>query len=280
MGQREGHSPQCLTHVFSSLLGFYIAGGLVLLVRVPLGVPQKGKLTGQVADALEIGVGQPQNGIRLHERHSGKDVVGDVAAAVNDHIGGDLTQAVDEFPRLHLVVGRVGVLILALEHPQHGEVAETLMGDQIVLDQILRHMGGGQYAPEGALALQLRRRADAGQHGGGHITEQEDHIPTLICQILGQPHGYGGLAAAGTAPHRQHPAALFLLLIGVLLACPAGKNAGFLKIQHQATSSDSVGASVSAVSLGSAGGSDSTGFSSGSSSGSGSGGYSSRIISS
>ena len=154
------------------------------------------------------------------------------------------------------------------------------MGDQIVLDQNLRHMGGGQYAPEGALALQLRRRADAGQHGGGHIAEQEDHIPAPIRQILGQPHGHGGLAAAGAAPHRQHPAALLLLLTGVLLACPAGKNTGFFEVQHQATSPDSVVASVSAVSLGAAGGSASAGFSSGSSSGPGSGGYSSRMISS
>ena len=280
MGQREGHCPQRLTHVIPGLLGLYIAGGLVLLVRIPFGIPQEGKLAGQVADALEVGVGQPQDGIRLHERHSGEDVVGDVTAAVNDHIGSDLPQAVDELPRLHLVVRRVGVLILSLEHPQHGEVTQAFVGDQVVLDQILRHMGGGQHAPEGTLALQICRRADTGKHWGCHVAEKEDHIPALVGQILGQPHGHGGLAAAGAAPHRQHPAALILLLTGVLLATSSGKNTRFLEVQHQATSSVFAGASVSAVSLESAAGSDSAGFSCGFSSGSGSGGYNSRMISS
>ena len=143
MGQREGHCPQRLTHVIPGLLGLYIAGGLVLLVRIPFGIPQEGKLAGQVADALEVGVGQPQDGIRLHERHSGEDVVGNVTAAVNDHIGCDSPQAVDELPHLHLVVRRVGVLILSLEHSQHCEIAQALVGDQIVFDQVFRHMGCG-----------------------------------------------------------------------------------------------------------------------------------------
>ena len=65
-----------------------------------------------------------------------RDVIGDIAGAVDDHIGGDLTQTADEFLGLLLGAGRVGILVLALSQPQYGQIGQLFVGGQVVLDEV------------------------------------------------------------------------------------------------------------------------------------------------
>lgn len=252
MGQYEGHIAQRLSNLLPGLLGLHIGRDFVLFIRIPLGVFQQRKLAGEIADALKVCIGQPQDGVCLHQRHGGEDVIGNVAAAIDHHIGGDFTQAIDEFSGLRFTIGRIGVLVFALEHPQNGQVSQPFVGNEIVLDQVFGHMGSGQYASQRPLTLQLRRRANTGQHGGSHITQEQDNISLFVRQIFGDLHRHGSLAAAGAAPDGHYAALLKLRGCG-FLAGRAGENTVFLKFQHQEASLSSVdpasGTSASSVSV-------------------------------
>lgn len=61
---------QCPCHVVTSLLGFDIAGGLILLIQIPARVLQERELAGQVADGFQVGVGETKDSVRFHQRHS------------------------------------------------------------------------------------------------------------------------------------------------------------------------------------------------------------------
>ena len=107
-----------------------------MLVLVPFQFSQERKLTGEVSDRFQVAACKLQNAVRFHQRHSGENVVCDVAGAINDHIGYDLTESADEFLRLLLGAGRIGVLVFFLAKTQHRQVRQALEGGQIVLDEI------------------------------------------------------------------------------------------------------------------------------------------------
>ena len=176
----------------------------------------------------------------------------------------------------HITVGRVGVLRLAFEQSQNGEIPQPFMGGKIVFDQTVGYMSGCQYAAQGTLVLKIPGRADAGQHGGRHVAEEKNRVFMLAGKVLCDSCGDGGFAAAGAAPHSQYTTLvlLLILLVSILVLRRAGKDATFFEVQHQATSSDSVGvsASVPSESLASETASSRVASSWGVSSGSGSGG--------
>ena len=124
----EGNASQHLTDAVRRLEGLDVGRRLVLLVLIPVQFPKERELAGQVANGFQVAVGQPEDAVGLHERHGGEDVIGDIAGAVDDHIGGDLTQAADEFLRLLLGAGCVGILVFPLAQPQHGQVGQLLVG--------------------------------------------------------------------------------------------------------------------------------------------------------
>lgn len=125
-----------MTDTVGSLQRLDIGRSFILLVLVPVQFPEERELAGQVPDGLQIAVGQPEDAVGLHERHGGEDVIGDIAGAVDDHIGGDLTQTADEFLGLLLGAGRVGILVLALSQPQYGQIGQLFVGGQVVLDEV------------------------------------------------------------------------------------------------------------------------------------------------
>ena len=104
------------------------------------------------------------------------------------------------------------------------------MGDAVVTHESLRHMGGGEDATEGVFAIQIGGRADAGQHGRGHVTQHQRHIALLIRQMLGQLHSHGGFAGAGAAPYRQHLIFILRLLFRYFFGSAAGENTVFDEI--------------------------------------------------
>ena len=136
MRELEGNASQHLTDAVCRLEGLDIGRCLVLLILIPVQLPKERELAGQVTDGFQVAVGQPEDAVGLHERHGGEDVIGDIAGAVDDHIGGDLTQAADELLCLLLGAGRIGVLVFPLAQPQHGQVGQLLVGGQVVLDEI------------------------------------------------------------------------------------------------------------------------------------------------
>ena len=250
MGQGKGYGAQRLPNLLPGLPGLDIAGNLVLLLRIPFGIPEKRELAGEIAHRFQIGVRKPQNAVGFHERHGGEDVVGDIAAAVRHHKGRDFPQIVQKLLRLGLLIGRVGVLVLSFFHAEDGEVFVLFQRHQIVLDERLRHMGGGKNTAQRMLALKLRGRADAGQHGGGHIAEKKHHVFLPVGKVLCKLHGSDGLSAAGGAPNGKDSFLRLLLRRGILLWHLAGEDALFLKVQHHCTSL-SAGASDAVLSSGS-----------------------------
>lgn len=85
-----------------------------------------------LSDRFQVTAGKLQNAVRLHQRHSGENVVCDVAGAINDHVGYDLTESADEFLRLLLGAGRIGVLVFFLTKAKHRQVRQTFEGTQPV----------------------------------------------------------------------------------------------------------------------------------------------------
>ena len=250
MGQGKGYGAQRLSDLLPGLPGLHVPGNLVLLLRIPFGIPEQWELTGKIAYGFQIGVCKAQDAVGLHERHGGKDVVGDIAAAVRHHERGDFSQIIQKFLCLSLLIGRVGVLVLTLFHAEDGEVFVLFQRHQIVLDERLRHMGGGKNTAQRMLALKLRGRADAGQHGGGHIAEKKHHVFLPVGKVLCKLHGSDGLSAAGGAPNGKDSFLRLLLRRGILLWHLAGEDALFLKVQHHCTSL-SAGASDAVLSSGS-----------------------------
>lgn len=109
---------------------------VILLVLIPVQFPEERELAGQVTDGLQVAVGQPEDAVSLHKRHGREDVIGDVAGAIDDHIGGDLTQTADEFFGLLLGTSRIGVLVFTFSQPQHGQIGQLFVGGQVVFDEI------------------------------------------------------------------------------------------------------------------------------------------------
>ena len=58
IGKLEGDASQNLTDAVSGLKGFDIGCSLILLVLIPVQFPEKRELAGQVADGLQVTVGQ------------------------------------------------------------------------------------------------------------------------------------------------------------------------------------------------------------------------------
>ena len=207
--------------------------------------PKERELAGQVADGFQVAVGQPEDAVGLHERHGGEDVIGNIAGAVDDHIGGDLTQAADEFLRLLLGAGCVGILVFPLAQPQHGQVGQLLVGGQVVLDEIHGDPLGGEDAAQGFVALQFRGRADAGHHRGGHIAEQQRHILFLGRQMLCDLYRSHSFATAGASPDGKDSTAGFLGDFNLLRLCAAVKQASFHEVHSAAASLSAAGSAPS-----------------------------------
>ena len=68
----------------------------------------------------------------MYQRCSGENIVCNVAAAVHDDIGRDLTQAVQQLYHLLLRKGRSAVLVLPFEQPQYRKAAVALKGDKVM----------------------------------------------------------------------------------------------------------------------------------------------------
>ena len=240
------------------LIGLHIGCHLILLVHVPLRPVQQRELTCKVVDALGVAVGKAQDTVRLHQRNGGENIVGDVAAAVHDDIGRDLTQAVQQLYHLLLRKWRSAVLVLPFEQPQYRKAAVALKGDKVMLDEVLADTGGCQDAGKRAIALQSVRGTDARQHGSGHVTEQKDDIFLPGGEHFCDLHRRYCLSAAGAAPDRQHTAAVILLL---RFLCVALKDAGLSEI-HPVTSLSGVAAAGSATSPSSMGSSSGSAYNS------------------
>ena len=236
MRELESDAPKHLTDAVRRLEGLDVGRRLILLVLIPVQFPKERELAGQVANGFQVAVGQPEDAVGLHERHGGEDVIGNIAGAVDDHIGGDLTQAADEYLRLLLGAGCVGILVFPLAQPQHGQVEQLLVGGQVVLDEIHGDSLGGEDAAQGFVALQLRGPADAGHHGGGHIAEQQRHILFLGRQMLCDLHRGHGLTAAGASPDGKDSAVGFLDDFNLLRLCAAVKQASFHEVHSAAAS--------------------------------------------
>ena len=61
MRELEGNAPKYLTDAVGSLQRLDIGRGFILLVLVPVQFPEERELAGQVADGLQIAVGQPED---------------------------------------------------------------------------------------------------------------------------------------------------------------------------------------------------------------------------
>ena len=240
------------------LIGLHIGRHLILLVYIPLSIFQQRKLTGEVADAFGVAVGKTQDIVCFHQRHGGEDIVGDVAAAVHDNIGRDLTQPVQQLHHLLLREGRGAVFVLQFEESQRCEIAVVLEGDEVMFDEVFADAGGGKDAGKRAFALQSVRMADARQHGSAHIAEQKDNIFLLGGERLCDLYRCHRFPTAGAAPDRQHTAAVILLL---RLLCVALKDAGLSEI-HPVTSLSGISAVGSAASPSSMGSSSGSAYSS------------------
>lgn len=148
---------------------------LVLLVHVPLGPVQQRELTCKVVDAFRVAVGKAQDTVRLHQRNGGENIVSNVAAAVHDDIGCDLTQAVQQLYHLLLRKGRGAVLVLPFEQPQYRKAAVALKGDKVMLDKVLADTAAARTPAREPLLS----RASAGQmHGSmGAAMSQSRRMP-------------------------------------------------------------------------------------------------------
>ena len=69
MRKLESDAPKYLTDAVCRLEGLDIGRGFILLVLVPVQFPEERELAGQLADGLQIAVGQPEDAVGLHERH-------------------------------------------------------------------------------------------------------------------------------------------------------------------------------------------------------------------
>lgn len=96
-------------------------------------------------------------------------------------VGYDLTESADEFLRLLLGAGRIGVLVFFLTKAKHRQVRQALEGGQIVFDEIYGDVLSGKDTAEGSIYRQFRGRANAGHHRRGHITEEQHRIFLLGC---------------------------------------------------------------------------------------------------
>ena len=211
-----------------------------MLVYIPLSIFQQRKLTGEVADAFGVAVGKTQDIVCFHQRHGGEDIVGDVAAAVHDNIGRDLTQPVQQLHHLLLREGRGAVFVLQFEESQRCEIAVVLEGDEVMFDEVFADAGGGKDAGKRAFALQSVRMADARQHGSAHIAEQKDNIFLLGGERLCDLYRCHRFPTAGAAPDRQHTTAVILHFRFLRIAL---KDAGFSEI-HSVTSLSGAAGSV------------------------------------
>ena len=247
MRKLESDAPKYLTDAVCRLEGLDIGRRLVLLVLIPVQFPKERELAGKIADGFQVAVGQPEDAVGLHERHGGEDVIGDIAGAVDDHIGGNFSQAADEFLCLLLGAGSIGVLVFSLAKPQHSQVGQLLVGGQVVLDEIHGDPLGGEDAAQGFVALQLRGWADAGHHGGGHIAEQQRHILFLGRQMLCDLYRSHSFATAGASPDGQDSAAGFLGDFHLLWLRTAVKEGSFHEV-HSASASLSAAGSAPSLS--------------------------------
>ena len=119
------------------------------------------------------------------------------------------------------------------------------MGGQVVLDEIHGDPLGGEDAAQGFVALQLRGRADAGHHGGGHIAEQQRHIFLLGRQMLCDLHRGYGFAAAGASPHGENAATGLHNRFQFLRFSVSTKQASFDEIHSPAASLSAAGSAPS-----------------------------------
>src|SRR5699024_9633734 len=69
MGQGNGCRTQCMPNLLPGFMGFYIAGYLVLLICIPLGIPKQRELAGEIAYRFEIGTRKAKNIICFHKGH-------------------------------------------------------------------------------------------------------------------------------------------------------------------------------------------------------------------
>ncbi|MPM53898.1 hypothetical protein SDC9_100668 [bioreactor metagenome] len=79
--------------------------------------------------------------------------MGDIAAAVDDDIRGDVAEMVQKLGRQLLSIGRVGEYILAFEHAEKGQVAHLFQGDAVLPDEGVGDMGRRENTSEGAFTL-------------------------------------------------------------------------------------------------------------------------------
>lgn len=64
-------------------------------------------------------------------------------------------------------------------------------------------MSGGEDAAEAAFAVEIGARADAAQHGRGHIAQQQSHRLFEVGEVFGDLDRDGGLSACRSAPHGE-----------------------------------------------------------------------------
>ena len=125
------------------------------------------------------------------------------------------------------------------------------MGGQVVLDEVDGDALGRKDTAQGFVTLQLRGRADAGHHGGSHVTKQQCHVFLLGRQMLCDLHRSYGLTTAGASPDGQDSAAGFLGDFHLLRLCAAVKEASFHEVHSAAASLSAAGSapSLSTVSV-------------------------------
>ena len=117
-----------------------------------------------------------------------------------------------------------------------------------MLDEIFSNAGSSKDIAEGSLTFQFIWRTDAGKHRGSHVAEKKNNILLFGGKHFCDFHRRHRLATAGTAPNRQHAAAVVLYFWLFQSLGAASKDTGFLEI-HSITSLSGLAATESAFSL-------------------------------
>lgn len=118
-----------------------------------------------------------------------------------------------------------------------------------MLDEVDGDALGRKDAAQGFIALQLGGRADAGHHGGGHVTEQQRHIFLLGGQMLCDLHRGNRFTAAGASPHGENATAGLHNRFQFLRLRVSTKQASFDEVHSPAASLSAAGSAPSLSSV-------------------------------
>ena len=230
----KGHRAQCLPICSPGLLGLYIAGNLVLLIRIPLGIPkQRADWMGWLTDLRSAHI-KTQDTVSLRRRHSGEDIVGDIAAAVHYHEGAIF--AAHPSAPVPVSAHRAGRYTRSRPfHAEDGEKAVLLQVTRLCLMRASVTWVATRILTQRMLTVKLRRRTDAGSSMGADRIHKAKNRFSSGWQGASQSLLPTVLPLPGRALNGKNAAIRLLLRLDILSHRLTVKMPFFLKVQHHCT---------------------------------------------